>query len=68
MELITKTAGELTGVRYVIEGGEEKTPEPEEVGAPEGTTFKVRNLFYNTPVRRKFLKSPHDGSRLHAVT
>ena len=58
MELITKTAGELTGVRYVIEGGEEKTPEPEEIGAPEGTTFKVRNVFYNTPVRRKFLKSP----------
>ena len=58
VELITKTAGELTGVRYVIEGGEEKTPEPEEVGAPEGTTFKVRNVFYNTPVRRKFLKSP----------
>ena len=58
VELITKTAGELTGVRYIIEGGEEKTPEPEEVGAPEGTTFKVRNVFYNTPVRRKFLKSP----------
>ena len=58
VELITKTAGELTGVRYVIEGGEEKTPEPEEIGAPEGTTFKVRNVFYNTPVRRKFLKSP----------
>ena len=58
VELITKTAGELTGVRYVIEGGEEKSPEPEEIGAPEGTTFKVRNVFYNTPVRRKFLKSP----------
>lgn len=58
VELITKTAGELTGVRYVIEGGEEKTPEPEEIGASEGTTFKVRNVFYNTPVRRKFLKSP----------
>ena len=58
VELITKTAGELTGVRYVIEGGEEKTPEPEEIGAPEGTNFKVRNVFYNTPVRRKFLKSP----------
>lgn len=58
VELITKTAGELTGVRYAIEGGEEKTPEPEEIGAPEGTTFKVRNVFYNTPVRRKFLKSP----------
>ncbi len=58
VELITKTAGELTGVRYMIEGGEEKTPEPEEIGAPEGTTFKVRNVFFNTPARRKFLKSP----------
>lgn len=57
VELITKTAGELTGVRYLIEGGEEKTPEPEEIGAPEGTTFKVRNVFFNTPARRKFLKS-----------
>ncbi len=58
VELITKTAGNLTGVRYQIDGGEEKTEEPEEIGAPEGTTFKVRNLFFNTPVRRKFLKSP----------
>lgn len=57
VELITKTAGELTGVRYIIEGGEEKTPEPEEIGAPDGTTFKVRNVFFNTPARRKFLKS-----------
>jgi len=57
VELITKIAGELTGVRYIIEGGEEKTPEPEEIGAPEGTTFLVRNVFFNTPARRKFLKS-----------
>ena len=55
VELITKTKGELTGVRYVIEGGEEKTYE--EVGVPDGTTFIVRNLFFNTPARRKFLKS-----------
>lgn len=54
-ELITKTAEPMTGVRYVIEGGEEKSME--EVGCPEGTTFIVRNLFYNTPARRKFLKS-----------
>lgn len=55
VEMITKMAGSLTGVRYVIEGGVEKTLE--EIGAPEGTTFLVRNLFYNTPARRKFLKS-----------
>ena len=55
VELITKTKGELTGVRYVIEGGQEKAFE--EVGVPDGTTFIVRNLFFNTPARRKFLKS-----------
>ncbi|SHF18389.1 DNA mismatch repair endonuclease MutL [Lactonifactor longoviformis] len=56
VELITKTVRELTGTRYVIEGGEEKALE--EIGAPNGTTFLVRNLFFNTPVRAKFLKSP----------
>lgn len=55
MELITKTSGSLTGSRYRIEGGEEKGLE--EIGAPEGTTFISRNLFFNTPARRKFLKT-----------
>lgn len=55
VEFITKTPETLIGVRYRIEGGVEK--EMEEVGAPEGTTFLVRNLFFNTPVRKKFLKS-----------
>lgn len=55
VELITKTVADLTGIRYVIEGSKEKSIE--EIGAPEGTTFIVRNLFYNTPARKKFLKS-----------
>lgn len=56
VELITKTEDSMSGTRYCIDGGEEKSIE--EVGAPEGTTFLVRNLFYNTPARRKFLKTP----------
>ena len=56
VELITKTNDSISGSRYRIEGGEELGLE--EVGAPEGTTFIARDLFYNTPVRRKFLKTP----------
>ena len=56
VELITKTQEALTGTRMVIEGGAEKSFE--EVGAPKGSTFVVRNLFYNTPVRKKFLRQP----------
>ena len=56
VEVITKTQSTLTGVRIVLEGAVEKAFE--EIGAPEGTTFIMRNLFFNTPVRRKFLKQP----------
>ena len=56
VELITKTYDSLTGVRYLIEGSKEISME--EIGAPDGTTFLVKDLFYNTPARRKFLKSP----------
>lgn len=55
VELITKTKESFCGTRYVIEGGEEKSLE--DIGVPDGTTFIVRNLFYNTPARRKFLKN-----------
>lgn len=55
VELITKQAGEFVGCRYEIQGGKETACE--DVGCPDGTTFIVRNLFYNTPARRKFLKS-----------
>ncbi len=56
VELITKTPEAMIGFRYQIEGGKEKGLE--EVGAPAGTTFIARNLFYNTPARKKFLKAP----------
>ncbi len=56
VEVVTRTAASLAGSRIFLEGAREV--EFGEVGAPEGTTFLVRNLFFNTPVRRKFLKQP----------
>ena len=55
VELITKTKDALLGTRYVIEGGKEK--KIEDAGAKDGSTFLIHQIFYNTPARRKFLKS-----------
>lgn len=66
VELVTKQAGEIVGTRYEIHGGKEIAKE--EVGCPEGTTFIVRNLFYNTPARRNFLKTKTtEGNYIHEL-
>ncbi len=64
VELITKVKDDLTGIRYQIHGGKEISFE--EIGAPTGTTIIVRNLFYNTPARKKFMKTPAtEGSYIY---
>ena len=55
VEVITKTKEAILGTRYVIEGGQELSLD--EAGASDGTTFIIRQLFYNVPARRKFLKT-----------
>lgn len=66
VELITKEGDSLAGSRFELRGGEEVAFE--EVGCPAGTTFIVRNLFYNTPARKKFLKSrTTEGNYIHEL-
>ena len=55
VEMITKPQTELMGVRYVVEGSQEVSMD--KIGAPDGTTIMVYQLFFNTPARKKFLKS-----------
>ncbi len=66
VELITKITGDLIGTHYEIHGGKEISVS--EVGCPDGTTFIVRDLFFNTPARRKFLKSKTtEGNYIHEI-
>ena len=66
VELITKTKQETLGTHYVIEGGVEKSLDV--IGAKDGSTFLIRQIFYNTPARRKFLKTPMtEASHIHEL-
>lgn len=60
VEMVSRTVDSSIGHKIVVEGG--KTLEQSEVGAPIGTTITVKNLFYNTPVRYKFLKKDYTES------
>ena len=66
IDLLTKTAGSVSGVSLHLEAG--VIMEESEAGCPEGTTIIVRDLFYNTPARMKFMKSDSvEGSRVAAA-
>ena len=63
VEVVTKTENDFTGSKIIVEGGE--IVEQEETGAQKGTTITVSNLFYNTPVRYKFLKKDYTELRIY---
>ena len=66
IDLMTKTAGAISGTSLALEAG--KTIEESEIGCPEGTTIIIRDLFFNTPARMKFMKSDTvEGSRVTAA-
>lgn len=66
VEMITKKQNNMLGTRVCCNGGVLETPE--DIGAPDGTTVLVRNLFYNTPVRKKFLhSSTTEGSYIYEL-
>ena len=66
VEVMTRGEGEEVGTRYCIEGGEETLLD--DAGCPKGTTLIVRDLFYNTPARMKFLKKDvSEGNAVAAV-
>ena len=66
IDLLTKTAGSISGVSLHLEGGE--ILEESEAGCPDGTTIIIRDLFFNTPARMKFMKSDTvEGSRVTAA-
>ncbi len=63
IELVSKPPGELTGKKLTLEGGEIQSRR--ELAAPDGTTFIVRNLFFNVPARKAFLKTPQaEGTKI----
>ena len=66
IELMTKTPGSISGTSLMLEGGE--ITEESEAGCPDGTTIIIRDLFFNTPARMKFMKSDTvEGGRVAAA-